>query len=260
MPVLGRVQGEMGNLGGGMVLWGPSAVAQQDIPPDYLGLVTKWAGIYGIDWTVLAGVLKVACDFGRHCGVSSAGAVGPAQFEPPTWAAYGVDGDGDGRKDALDPADAVAGAANYLKILGAGAPAEQRAALCHYNAGALPAFGIVAAVLGIVNTMALSIIERTRELGLLRSIGLTRRQTRTMVRWESVLIAFLGMVLGTILGIALGVAVVRALASTGVGHISVPIGQLGIFALGALIIGLLAAILPGRRAARLNILDAIATE
>jgi len=95
----------------------------------------------GSTGTVLAGVLKVEWrPSAATGGVSSAGALGQAQFEPPTWAAYGVDGDGDGRKDALDPADAIAGAANYLKFLGAGAPAEQRAALCHYNAGDLPAF------------------------------------------------------------------------------------------------------------------------
>jgi hypothetical protein len=140
LAFLGRVQSEMGNLGGGVVLWGPSAIALQDIPPGYLALITKWAGISGIDWTVLAGVLKVECDFGRNCGTSPTGAVGPAQFEPGTWAIYGVDGDGDGRKDPLDPADAVASAANYLKALGADSPASTRTALCHYNAGATPAF------------------------------------------------------------------------------------------------------------------------
>jgi hypothetical protein len=140
LAFLGRLQAEMGNLGGGIVLWGPSAVALQDIPASYLALVTKWAGIYGIDWTVLAGVLKVECDFGRNCEVSATGAQGPAQFEPGTWAIYGVDGDGDGRKDPWAPADAVAAAANYLRALGADSPAGQRAALCHYNAGGSPAF------------------------------------------------------------------------------------------------------------------------
>ena len=119
---------------------------------------------------------------------------------------------------------------------------------------------IVIAALGIVNTLALSIIERTRELGLLRAIGLTRGQTRTMVRWESVLIAFLGLILGIIVGIALGAAVVRALAFTGLGHISVPVVSLLWYALGALVIGLVAAILPARRAARLNVLAAISSE
>jgi Transglycosylase SLT domain/CHAP domain len=140
LAFLGRIQSEMGILGDGVVLWGPSAVALQDIPAEYLGLVTKWAGIYGLDWTVLAGLLRVECDFGRHCGVSSAGALGPAQFLPGTWAVYGVDGNGDGRKDPWDPADAVAAAANYLRMLGAGTASGIRAALCHYNAGATPAF------------------------------------------------------------------------------------------------------------------------
>jgi putative ABC transport system permease protein len=119
---------------------------------------------------------------------------------------------------------------------------------------------IVIAALGIVNTLALSIIERTRELGLLRAIGLTRRQTRTMVRWESVLMAFLGLILGVVIGVALGVAVVRALAFTGLGHIAVPFVSLLGYAVGAFVIGLLAAILPARRAARLNVLEAISTE
>jgi hypothetical protein len=140
LAFLGRIQAEMGNLGGGVVLWGPSALALQDIPPEYLALVTRWAGIDGIDWTVLAGVLKVECDFGRNCGVSSAGALGPAQFEPGTWAIYGVDGNGDGTKDPWNPVDAVASAGNYLRALGAGTPSAVRAALCHYNAGSSPAF------------------------------------------------------------------------------------------------------------------------
>jgi surface antigen len=140
LAFLGRIQAEMGNLGSGVVLWGPSRFALQDIPPAYLALVTKWAGIYGIDWTVLAGVLKVECDFGRRCGVSPTGAQGPAQFEPATWVIYGLDGNADGSRDPWDPPDAVASAANYLRALGVGSPAGVQAALCHYNAGDLPAF------------------------------------------------------------------------------------------------------------------------
>jgi putative ABC transport system permease protein len=119
---------------------------------------------------------------------------------------------------------------------------------------------IIIAALGIVNTLALSILERTRELGLLRAIGLTRRQTRTMVRWESVLIAMLGLVLGTVVGVVLGSAVVKALASTGINRISIPFLSLLGYAVGALVIGLAAGILPARRAARINILEAITTE
>jgi hypothetical protein len=114
--------------------------AVPDIPPEYQPLIARWAGVYRIDWTVLAGVLKVECDFGRNCRTSPTGAEGPAQFEPATWAAYGVDGSGDGRKDPLDPADAVASAANYLNALGAGTAGGVRGALCHYNAGASPDF------------------------------------------------------------------------------------------------------------------------
>jgi len=116
------------------------SAAVEDIPPEYQALIARWAGVYQIDWSVLAGVLKVECDFGRNCGTSPTGAEGPAQFEPGIWTVYGVDGDGDGRKDPLDLADAVASAANYLRALGAGAPGGLRAALCHYNAGASPAF------------------------------------------------------------------------------------------------------------------------
>ena len=119
---------------------------------------------------------------------------------------------------------------------------------------------IVIAALGIVNTMALSIIERTRELGLLRALGLSQQQTRTMVRWESVLIAVLGTVLGIAVGTVMGVAAVHALANAGIGHTAVPWDQFGWLALGAVLVGLGAAILPARRAARLNILDAISTE
>ena len=119
---------------------------------------------------------------------------------------------------------------------------------------------IIIASLGIVNTMALSIIERTRELGLLRAIGLTRSQTRTMVRWESILIAVLGMVLGAVIGVILGIAVVRALGPLGVGHIAIPVGPLVTYLLAAIVIGFVAAILPGRRAARLKVLEAIASE
>jgi len=119
---------------------------------------------------------------------------------------------------------------------------------------------IIIASLGIVNTLALSILERTRELGLLRAIGLTRRQTRTMVRWESVLIAMLGLVLGIVVGVVLGAAVVKAIASTGIDHISIPWSSLLVYAIGALLIGLAAGILPARRASRINILEAITTE
>jgi putative ABC transport system permease protein len=119
---------------------------------------------------------------------------------------------------------------------------------------------IVIAALGVVNTLALSVLERARELGLLRALGLTRRQTRSMVRWEAVIIALLGALLGLVIGAGMGTAVVRALASQGLSKLSVPAVQLLVYVAVAFFIGVIAAVLPARRAARLNILDAIASE
>jgi putative ABC transport system permease protein len=119
---------------------------------------------------------------------------------------------------------------------------------------------IVIAALGVVNTLALSVLERARELGLLRALGLTRRQTRSMVRWEAVIIALLGALLGLVIGTGMGTAVVRALADQGLSKLSVPAGQLLVYVVVAFFIGVIAAVLPARRAARLNILDAIASE
>jgi putative ABC transport system permease protein len=125
---------------------------------------------------------------------------------------------------------------------------------------ALLGLAVVIAVLGIVNTLALSIIERTREIGLLRAVGLSRRQLRRMIRLESVVIAVLGAALGVGLGIAFGVAVQRSLVDEGFEVLEIPMAQLGVFVLVAGLVGVLAAWWPGRRAAKLNVLQAIATE
>ncbi len=121
-------------------------------------------------------------------------------------------------------------------------------------------FAVVIAVLGIVNTLALSVIERTREIGLLRAIGVSRRQLRQMIRLESVVIAVLGAVLGMALGIVFGVTLMYALRDQGLERISIPIVQLVVFLVLSLVLGVLAAVLPARRAARLDVLRAIATE
>ncbi|GAB2887373.1 ABC transporter permease [Nocardioides pacificus] len=125
---------------------------------------------------------------------------------------------------------------------------------------ALLGLALLIAVLGIVNTLALSIIERTHEIGLLRAIGLSRRQLRRMVTLESVVIATLGATLGVLLGIGFGVALTSSLRSEGLEVIAVPSGQLLIFLGVAVVVGVLAAVLPARRAAKLNVLDAIATD
>src|SRR4051812_29005793 len=122
---------------------------------------------------------------------------------------------------------------------------------------ALLGLALVIAVLGIVNTLALSIIERTREIGLLRAIGLGRGQLRLMVTLESIVMAVLGAVLGVVLGVCFGVAMMYAVKDQGLEVIAIPWTQLAIFLGLAVVIGVLAAVLPARRAARLDVLTAI---
>jgi len=125
----------------------------------------------------------------------------------------------------------------------------------------LLALAIVIALMGITNTLSLSVHERTREIGLLRALGQTRSQLRAMVRWESVIVALFGTATGLVLGTFLGWVFVRAIAADeGFGVFAAPVGQLAlVVALGALV-GVLAALRPARRAARLDVLTAIATE
>ena len=117
---------------------------------------------------------------------------------------------------------------------------------------------VVIAVLGIVNTLALSVVERTRELGLLRAVGLQRRQLRRMIRIESVVIALYGALLGLLVGTAFGWALVRALREQGVTEFALPVGRLALVVVAAALAGVLAAALPARRAARLDVLAAVA--
>lgn len=125
---------------------------------------------------------------------------------------------------------------------------------------ALLGLALLIAVLGIVNTLALSVIERTKEIGLLRAIGLSRAQTRRMITIESVVIAALGTVLGLGLGVGFGVVLMKSLRGEGLEVVSVPWGQLAIFAAVALVVGVLAAVLPARRAAKLDVLAAISND
>jgi putative ABC transport system permease protein len=125
---------------------------------------------------------------------------------------------------------------------------------------ALLGLAIIIAVLGIINTLALSVIERTREVGLLRAVGMSRRQLRRMIRLESVSISLLGAALGMVMGIAFGIALQRATADQGIDVLSIPWVQLIIFVVLAAAVGVLAAVLPARRAAKLNVLAAITTE
>jgi putative ABC transport system permease protein len=119
---------------------------------------------------------------------------------------------------------------------------------------------IVIALLGITNTLALAVIERTREIGLLRAVGMDRRQTRRMVLWESVIVASFGALLGIGVGTFLGWAVVQALADEGVTRMVLPGGQLAVYAVFAVIAGAIAAAVPAWRAARLDVLRAVTVE
>jgi len=121
-------------------------------------------------------------------------------------------------------------------------------------------FAVIIAVLGITNTLTLSVYERTREIGLLRAVGMGRRQVRRMVRWEAVIVATFGALLGVGIGIVLGWSVVKALTDEGLGAFSIPVGQVALALVLAAIAGVLAAIWPARKAARMNILEAISTE
>ena len=136
------------------------------------------------------------------------------------------------------------------------APIDQMRMLIY----ALLGLAVVIAILGIINTLALSVIERTREVGLLRAVGLSRRQLRTMVRLESMVISLLGAVLGVGLGLVFGIALQRSQADAGIGVLSIPGGQLVIFVVLAALVGVLAAVWPARRAARLDVLRAVTTD
>ena len=124
----------------------------------------------------------------------------------------------------------------------------------------LLALAILIAVLGVVNTLALSVIERTRELGLLRAVGLNRAQTMRMITVEAMVISVFGALLGVVVGSGLGAAVVKALEGEGLQGVTLPWTSIGIYLLAGAVIGILAAVLPAIRAARVNVLGAIAYE
>jgi putative ABC transport system permease protein len=129
-----------------------------------------------------------------------------------------------------------------------------------YMIYALLGLAIIVAVLGVVNTLALSVVERTREIGLMRAIGMSRRQLRRMIRLESVVIALFGAVVGLGLGLGWGTTGQQVLASQGLGILRIPWSTIITVFVASAVVGLLAALLPAFRAARMNVLNAIATD
>jgi putative ABC transport system permease protein len=121
----------------------------------------------------------------------------------------------------------------------------------------LLALSVIVSLFGIVNTLVLTVFERTREIGMLRAIGMTRRQVRRMVRHESVITALIGAAIGIALGIVLASLLIARVDFI---VLSVPVGQLIIFGIAAIVVGIIAAIFPARRAARLNVLEALQYE
>ncbi|MCX4593646.1 FtsX-like permease family protein [Streptomyces sp. NBC_01549] len=144
--------------------------------------------------------------------------------------------------------------ADYKKLV------HDQIAVLLYLVYALLGLAIVIAVLGVVNTLALSVVERTREIGLLRAIGLARRQLRRMIRLESVVIAVFGAVLGLALGLVWGLCVQRVLALQGMKSLAVPWTTIVAVVVGSAVVGIVAALLPALRASRMNVLAAIAHE
>ncbi|MFI1561475.1 ABC transporter permease [Streptomyces sp. NPDC020490] len=144
--------------------------------------------------------------------------------------------------------------ADYKKLV------HDQIAVLLYLVYALLGLAIVIAVLGVVNTLALSVVERTREIGLLRAIGLARRQLRRMIRLESVVIAVFGAVLGLALGLVWGVCTQQVLALQGMKALAIPWGTIVAVVVGSAVVGIVAALLPALRASRMNVLAAIAHE
>ena len=124
---------------------------------------------------------------------------------------------------------------------------------------ALLALSVIVSLVGIINTLVLTVYERTRELGMLRAVGMTRRQVRMMIRYESIVTALMGAALGIVVGIFLAALVTQALSGQGI-VFAIPWMQLVYFVLAAILVGILAAVIPARRAARLNVLKALQYE
>lgn len=158
--------------------------------------------------------------------------------------------------DALDlyPTTEVGDLASYKKLVD-----EQISPFVNFILSLL-VISVIIAVVGVANTMKLSVAERTRELGVLRAVGMHRRQAWSMVSWEAVTISVFGVIIGALLGAGFGVALMRTLRSQGFTESVIPAGQFVVMAVTAVILGLFAAFGAARRVSRLDVLRAIAVE
>src|SRR5207247_145088 len=118
---------------------------------------------------------------------------------------------------------------------------------------------VIVSIFGVRNTLVLTVFERTRELGMLRAVGMTRRQVRRMIRHESIVTALIGATMGIAIGFVLAALVTTELSSQGF-VFAVPYRTVDLFVVAAILVGILAAILPARRASRLNVLEALQYE
>jgi putative ABC transport system permease protein len=140
-----------------------------------------------------------------------------------------------------------------------GSIVDQVAFMLNFISGLL-FLSILIALIGVANTLSLSISERVRELGLLRAVGMDRRQLKRSIRWEAVIISMLGTTVGLVLAVSLGWALIQTFGSQGLTEFSVQWGTLVALLIGGAFVGTVAAVFPARRASKLEILDAIATE
>jgi putative ABC transport system permease protein len=251
---LGPVQGSLSSLSAGDLLVSAAAARAHHW---HLGsVVTIGFGSYGVSRLRVGGIFA-------QPGTLSDYLVSTATFTADT-----------GRRvDTVDLVKAAASARGPLTHALAGYPgaqlldqaayAQSRSSMLGNLLGlvtALLALAIIIALLGIANTLALSIVERTRELGLLRAIGMRRGQLAQMIAAESAIIAVIGAVLGIAMGLGLGSALAYAVTRSQQPTVVIPVAQLAAFAVAAVLAGVLASVAPARRAARLNVLDAIASE